>query len=215
MVRDIHFGQQRKWPGNWAATTSTTHEDQDMNKRILAVTVLMSMFAGAPQGALAGDGFYVGASIGSAQLNDDFDGLDVDDDTVAYRIVGGWRVNRYFGLEAGYQNFGDFEQNVTINGVTSKAKLSADGYTFGVTGSYPVSDRVEVFGRGGWFFWDGNADVNNVSQASPEDTNLYYGAGLSFGLSKRFHINTDWTRFELKSTESDVFSVGLQYRFGK
>lgn len=186
-----------------------------MNRQIVTMTALMTVLAGAPVAAQAGDGFYIGASIGSARLDDEFDGLDVDDDTVAYRFVGGWRLNRYFGLEAGYQNFGDFEQRVIIDGVSRKATLSADGYTLGVTGSYPVTERVEIFGRGGWFFWDGNADVNDVSQATPEDTNPYFGAGVSYGFTRQFHVNADWTRFELQDTHSDVYSVGLQYRFGE
>ncbi len=98
-----------------------------MNKQGLAVMALTMMFSMAPLNVHAGDGFFVGASIGSASLNDDFDGLKVDDDTTSYRIVGGWRVNQYFALEAGYHDFGDFEQNFTVDGVSGKARLSADG----------------------------------------------------------------------------------------
>lgn len=186
-----------------------------MNKSTMAAVVLMIVIAVVAPDVWAGDGLYLGASVGSAQLDDDFDGLDVDDDTVAYRFVGGWRVNRYFGLEAGYQNFGDFEQSFTVDGVRGKVKLDADGFTLGLTGSYPVAERVEIFARAGMFFWDGNAEVNDVSQASPEDTNPYFGLGVSFAVSKSFHVSGDWTRFELESTNSDVFSVGIQYRFGQ
>jgi OOP family OmpA-OmpF porin len=185
-----------------------------MNKQGLAVMALIMMFSIAPLDVQAGDGFFVGASIGSASLNDDFDGLKVDDDTTSYRIVGGWRVNQYFALEAGYHDFGDFEQNFTVDGVQSKARLSADGFTLGVTGSFPVADRIEIFGRGGMFFWDGDAEINNVSQATPEDTNPYFGAGLSYAINGKFLVTGDWTRYELESANSNVYSVGFQYRFG-
>lgn len=186
-----------------------------MNTLKICAMALILVRLTVPFQAQASEGFYAGASIGSANLDDNFDGFEIDDDTTAYRIVGGWRVNRYFALEAGYQNFGDFEQNFSINGESHKVKLSADGYTLGVQGSYPLANRVSVFARAGWFFWDGEAEINNASQASPEDSNPYLGLGLSYDFSEGFSINTDWSRYELESTESDVFSVGFQFRFGK
>ncbi len=178
-----------------------------MNTLKICAMALILVRLTVPFHAEAGEGFYAGASIGSANLDDDFDGFEIDDDTTAYRIVGGWWVNRYLALEAGYQNFGDFEQDFI--------ELSADGYTLGVQGSYPLANRVNVFARAGWFFWDGEAEINNVSQASPEDSNPYLGLGLSYDISNSFSVNGDWSRYELESTESDVFSVGFQFRFGK
>jgi OOP family OmpA-OmpF porin len=176
---------------------------------------LLLAFSIAPMTAAASDGFYAAASIGSASLDDDFDGLEISDNTTAYRIATGWQVNRYFALEVGYHNFGDFEQSFTFDGVRGTAKLSADGYTLGVNGRYPLWNKVDLLGRAGGFFWDGEADINNASQATPEDSNLFFGLGLSYDLSDRFAVTTEWTRYELKSTTSDVYSVGLQFRFGR
>lgn len=126
-----------------------------MNTLKICAMVLILVRLTVPFQAVASEGFYAGASIGSANLDDNFDGFEIDDDTTAYRIVGGW------------------------------------------------------------FFWDGEAEINNASQASPEDSNPYLGLGLSYDFSEGFSINTDWSRYELESTESDVFSVGFQFRFGK
>jgi OOP family OmpA-OmpF porin len=186
-----------------------------MNTREMTIIALLLTLPTAPLTASAGEGFYAGASVGTASLNDDFDGLEIEDDTAAHRFVGGWWVNRYFALEAGYQNFGDFEQDFAIGGASSKATLSADGYTLGLQGSYPVANKVAIFGRAGAFFWDGEAEINNVSQASPEETNPYLSVGLSYAFNDSFSINSDWTHYELESSNSDVYSVGFQYRFGK
>ena len=64
------------------------------------------------------------------------------------------------------------------------------------------------------FFWDGAAEINNVSQASPDDSNLYYGAGASYAVTERFSLNADWSRYDLEESQSDVLSAGFQYRFG-
>jgi OOP family OmpA-OmpF porin len=176
-----------------------------------AVAVSLMLFS-LPIDAYAGD-FYLGASIGYATLNEDFDGLHVDDNSTAFRMFAGWSFNDYFSLEGGYHNFGDFEQTFDDVGGPSTAKLSADGFTFGATGRVPVSERIALTGRAGMFFWDGTAEINDVSQATPSDSNLYLGAGASFDVSRNFQLTGDWTRYELESTTSGVFSVGFQYRF--
>jgi len=157
--------------------------------------------------------FYVGASVGNASLDEDFDGLRINDDTTTFRLVAGWRFNDYFSLEGGYQDFGDFEQSVDGVDGPFTAKLSADGFVFGATGRASVSERFALTGRAGVFFWNGTAEINDVSQASPDDTNLYFGAGASFDVSKQLQMTGDWTRYDLESATSEVFSLGLQYHF--
>ena len=140
-----------------------------MNIRQIAATAVSVMLLAGPIVAHAG-GFFVGGSIGKASLNEDFDGLVVDDDSTSFRLVAGWQFNDYFGLEGGYHDFGDFKQDFDIDGVLNTASLSADGFTLGATGSIPVSERFALTGRAGMFFWNGSAEINNVSQATPEDS---------------------------------------------
>ena len=185
-----------------------------MKNKISAYTAILFALLIAPLNANAGEGFFIGAGIGTAELSEDFDGLDIDSDSTAYRVVGGWRVNEYFALEGGYHNFGDFEQSIDIGGELSSVTLSADGFTLGVLGTAPISEKFALFGRAGMFFWDGNAEINNVSQATPEDTNPYFGAGLAYAIVPAFVLTGDWTRYELESANSNVFSIGFQYRFG-
>ena len=176
-----------------------------------AMTAILILLA-SPFSAQA-DGFYVGASIGNAELSEDFDGLVIDDKSTSYRIVAGWNLNDYFALEGGYHNFGDFEQVLDIGGELVTANLTADGFTLGAAGNVPLTERFSLMGRAGWYFWNGNAEINNVSQATPEDGNLYLGAGVKLNVTERFQLTGDWTRYELQDTVSGVFSVGLQYQF--
>ncbi len=166
-----------------------------------------------PLGANADKGFYAGGGIGSAELSEDFDGFTIDTDSTAFRIFGGWRFNDYFAVEGGYQDFGDFEQQIDVNGTPVTASLSADGFTLGVAGSLPIGERFSVMGRFGMFYWDGNAEINIVSQATPEDNNPYFGIGIGYAVSEKFLITGDLTRFELEDANSNVISLGFQFRF--
>lgn len=184
-----------------------------MKKALPAAVALAAILALTPLAALAEAGFYAGGSVGSASLSDDFDGFDIDSDSTAFRLTAGWQFNDYFSLEGGYHNFGAFDQTFIVGGQTIDVSLDADGFTLGGTGSLPVSERFALYGRAGAFFWDGDAEINNVSQARPEDTNLYLGLGASFALAGRLKLIADWTRYKLEDTESDVISLGLTYRF--
>lgn len=181
------------------------------NQNVAAVTALL-LFTLVSFSARAGE-LFVGASIGSASLDEDFDGLTVADNSTAFRISAGWRFNEYFAAEGGYHNFGDFEDVLDDVPGLSRVRLSADGFTLGLAGSVPVGERFALTGRAGAFFWNGSATVNNVSRATPEDSNLYFGAGLGYQASERLSVTADWTRYELDSAVSGVYSIGLQYRF--
>ncbi len=166
-----------------------------------------------PLPALADGGFYLGSSVGAATIEESFDGFDIDADSTAYRFVAGWQFGRLLSLEGGYHNFGDFRDSITVDGEPVDVRLKADGFMLGGTLSLPLSNAVSLYGRGGAFFWDGDADVNAITEARPEERNPYYGAGAKVALSERIDLVGDWTRFELEDTESDVISIGLTLRF--
>ena len=184
-----------------------------IHQKLAASTVLIAITL-ICFSAKAANGFYLGGSVGKANLDEDFDGLNIDSSSTSYGLVGGWRFNEHFALEGGYHDFGDFEENINIDGVASKVSLSADGFTLGAKGSIPVGQRFSLYGRAGWFFWAGDAEINNVSQATPEDGNLYLGAGISYAVNDRFNVTGDWVRYELDGASSGVFSMGVQFSFG-
>ena len=185
-----------------------------MNVHTKASLALASLLCVAPFAVQADSGFFVGGSIGSATLDEDFEGFAVDDDTESYRIFAGLQLNDLIAIEGGYQNFGDFEERIDLNGTTSITRLTADGWTLGGTLTLPVSDQVSLFGRAGIFMWDADIELNGIRAAVEDDDNPYYGAGASVALSPNFSLLGDWTRYELDDVDSDVISIGFQYRFG-
>ena len=181
-----------------------------LNKAAIAATTILAL---VPLTATAESGFYIGGSVGSSSLTDDFSGFDVDASSTSFRLTAGWLFNEFFSLEGGYHNFGDFEQGFTVGGNPFDIRLKADGFTLGATGIIPLGERFALFGRAGAFFWDGDAEINNISQARPEDTNPYFGAGARFAITDHLSLVGDWTRYELEDTESGVIALGLTYRF--
>ena len=184
-----------------------THPMQTVPGLILAALLL------SPQ-AQADTGLFVGASFGSSHLDEDFSGFNIDTDANAYRIVGGFQFGDYLGLEAGYHNFGDFAETVDLGGFTSLTEVTADGWTLGGTLGLPLNEQFSLYGRAGVFFWDADVEVDGFSINVPEDENPYYGGGARVDVTSQLSLIGDWTRYELDTIESDVISVGFQYRFG-
>lgn len=175
----------------------------------IAAALILSL----PGSSLADSGFFIAASVGSARLSDDFDGFDIDSSSTAYRLTAGWRFNEYLALEGGYHNFGRFDQTIDFEGSPAEVTLKADGFTLGGIGNLSLDERWSLFARFGAFFWDGDADLNNVSAATPEDTNLYLGAGARFALNEQLSLTADGSQYQLDDTSSSVLSVGIDLRF--
>lgn len=184
-----------------------------MKTRYAASCALITIMAAAPTAALAETGFFFAGSIGESTFDDSIDGVIVDTDSTAYRLTGGFQVGDYFGLEAGYHSFGEYDETIDVGGFTSDISLKADGYTLGLIGGVPVSESFSLFGRGGAFFWDADARIDDIRVAFPDDTDWYYGAGADFKVNERFSLIGDWTRYEFDTSESDVISIGFKFVF--
>lgn len=189
-------------------------QERFMN-RLTKTIVATAIIAAAPLAAQADSGLYVGGSFGSATLDERFDDFLIDTDANAYRLFGGLQLGDSLAIEAGYLDLGEFSESVDIGGLLSRADISGDGWTLGAKLGLPLSDSLSLFGHGGVFFWDADISIDGFSIDTPGDENPYYGAGLQLDLSRNLALTGDWTRYELDSVDTDVISLGIQYRFGR
>jgi len=179
----------------------------------IRLPVLLSAILLAPLPAMADSGFILAGSIGSSTLEENFEGFGIDTNTTAWRFTAGWQFGDYFTLEAGYHDFGRFDQRFDLGDAVAIVAVEADGYTVGATLGLPVGDNLILFARGGAFIWEAEARLDNRNFDFPEDTNPYYGAGADFKVTRRLSLVGDWTRYELDAAASDVISLGFRYRF--
>jgi OOP family OmpA-OmpF porin len=160
-------------------------------------------------------GPYLGASFGSSHFDEDFSGLNVDADTNAFRLVGGFQFGDYFGIEAGYHDFGNFSETIDLGAFSTRTTVKADGWTLGGTLGLPLNEQISLYGRAGVFFWDADVEIDGFSIDVPGDDNPYYGGGAKVDITSNLSLVGDWTRYELDSIDSDVISIGFEYRFGR
>jgi hypothetical protein len=166
-----------------------------------------------PMLATADTGPFIGAAIGSSHIEEDFSGISLDSDATAYRFVAGFLFGDIVGIEAGYHSFGDFSETIDVGGLSTSTEIRADGWTAGGTLGLPVSEQFSLFARAGIFVWEADVEADGFSVSVPGDENPYYGGGAKFDFTRNLSLIADWTRYELDPVESDVISIGFQYRF--
>jgi len=195
--------------------------------------------------ALAEDsGWYVGGNVGKSRASIDdvritggllgagFTTTSITDDNrdTGYKVFGGYQFNKYFALEGGYFNLGQFgftsttaaPQAGTLNG---KTKL--DGLNIDIVGILPVTEKFSAFVLGGLnyaetrdnFTRTGAVTITTNPNPSESSANYKLGLGLQYDFSQSLGVRTEAERYRINDAvgnkgDIDLFSVGLVYRFG-
>jgi OOP family OmpA-OmpF porin len=177
-----------------------------MRKAILFAAALLAL--PVLPAVAADNGFYLGGSIGQANLKIDdltngISTADFDADDTAFKLIAGMRPLDWLGLEAAYVNFGEPEDTV----LGEKLKADGDGISAFAVG-FLATGPVDLFAKVGLISWD-----SKISGSFDDSgTDLAYGAGAQFrvlGLS----IRAEYEKFEISDVDLDMISVGLTYTF--
>ena len=159
---------------------------------------------------------YVGAAGGESKFDSQCDRIDVfrcDKRDTGWKVYAGGKINRVFGLEAGYTDFG----KISASGGETKAWAIPITLTAGI----PLGERFDIFAKGGGLYGrtDVRTDLNDTFSADG-DRNGWgwtYGAGVSFAVTRNLLIRADLDRYRLDfiggRQDVDLATAGLQWRF--
>lgn len=202
-------------------------------RKVLLVGVTVLVLTGLSASlALAKEGWYVGASAGSTDQENDCDGLDVigfvgscDETDTGWKIFVGKQGDGYWGVEFGFVDLGESTASGTIAGIPVSAKAEADGFTFAVTGTFPFGDkeRSAFLGKVGLLRWDVDTQATGSGirvTENDEGAEFMFGVGLKYDLTERIGIRGEWEKFgevgdDDTTGKSDIklFSVGVDVWF--
>ena len=188
--------------------------------------------------------WYVGANIGQAGLDYsagdltqdlaslgwDINNPSVNDSGTAWKAYGGFMLNEYFALEAGYADLGKVvtQYGATIAPTQIPAILGdtfsihpyqGDGWFGAAVLRWPVQpDRFTILFRAGMFGWESDLDVRVISGGTGSITDRESGMDTMFGAGLEWHVNQEWTlvaeweRYKLNEW-LDVPSIGIRFSF--
>lgn len=203
---------------------------------LVALAAIASPFAMADE-----PGWYVGANIGQsrAKIDDEritssllargFSSVSITDDDrdVGFKLLGGYQLNKYFAVEGGYFDLGEFSYiATTVPPGTLNGNIKLRGVNLDLVGTLPITQKFSAFGRVGANYaqardtFSGTGAVS-VSNPNPRkrDTNYKFGAGLQYAFTESLAMRAEAERYRINDAvgnkgDVDLFSVGLVYRFG-
>ena len=186
----------------------------------LAVVVPSAALA---QGVLGGpdSAWYAGGSVGNSasticQLPF---GAACDDQGTAYRLFGGYQVNRYLSLELGYQELGD----VTLSAGPAVQTLETTAFDLVALGTLPLTSKVSAYGKLGIYRASSKATSNTpgLGDMKIENTGLTYALGAQFDVTANLGLRMEWQQYAgvgggsvfTLNSDFSVTSLGAVWRF--
>ena len=195
-------------------------------RRSRGLTSALILVAAVPVAAIlvadeaqAESDWYIGAAVGqadidykAADLTSDLASLGwnienatVDHSGTAWKVYGGWAMNKYFALELGWVDLGKvdtrFGASIPPNQIDSLLvdtasvhPLTGDGVTAAAVLRWPFADNFAVHAKAGLFAWNSDVDVRVVQggtgQVLGDDsgTDAMYGLGLEWRFTDRWSL---------------------------
>lgn len=207
-------------------------------------TLGLVVLAGIVSAPAAADdsGWYVGANIGqsNAKIDDEkitsgllgagFTTTLIADDErdLGYKLFGGYQFNRYFALEGGYVDLGQFGFTATTTPPgTLSGNIRLKGLNLDAVGILPLTERFSAFGRIGVNYAEAKDNFSGtgfVNVMNPDESkraaNYKVGLGLQYDFTKTLGMRAEAERYRVNDAigskgDIDLFSLGLVYRFGR
>ena len=191
-----------------------------MNRRLWPVAVLIttSAFTLSPAQAqtsptpAASPRFYVGGNAGRSDFGSCPGFASCDTKDTGFRLYGGYQFNPWLGVELGYAHLGETTASVAGN----SASIKASGWTAQAVGSFPVINRVAVFGKLGAIH--GESKTGGAFGSRKDiGTNLAYGLGVRYAVTNTLDVTGEWERLRFDgpggSNDVDLLSVGIRVKF--
>lgn len=146
-------------------------------------------------------GWYIGGNLGQSDID------ELGEGDTSFKILGGYQINKHFGAELGYTDFGKAESGGTT--------VKGTAWELVGVGTLPINDKFSVFGKLGFAMGDGEAS-SALGTASDDSVELTYGIGVKYNFTPVFGVTAEYQAYpDFANGFSDVsvMSIGVVYRF--
>lgn len=194
--------------------------------------------------AIADDTFwYIGGNIGQSRANIDdaritaqlqgaglaTSSISDDHTDTAYKLFGGYQLNKNFALEGGYFKLGQFGYTATtIPAGTKSGNIKLQGLNVDAVGMLPLADKFSVFGRLGLQYAEAKDNFSSTGAvpvpANPNPgknaANYKAGMGLQYDFTESLGMRAEAERYRIDDAvgskgDINMYSLGLIYRFNE
>ncbi|WP_086933740.1 outer membrane beta-barrel protein [Agarilytica rhodophyticola] len=152
---------------------------------------------------------YVGTAVGST------DYYGTDKEVTSIELIGGYRFNDNFALEASWLDFG--EATVDLNSL-DETKFYIEGTSLSLLAFIPVFHELDVFIKAGLYCWNlESPDITTSafirSKNNDNNSDAIYGAGISWYASKNIALRIQYQELDILNENIKNISAGFAYSF--
>ncbi len=180
---------------------------------VLSSIGMLGTSAVLPAETVVDGSWFIEAGVSNASSSLESAEFAVDGDETGWTLGVGYSLNRLLAVQVAYHDLGSGHAatdcpppNVCL--VENLDTVDISGYSLAATGSYPVTDAFDVFGRVGLMSWDVDFD-NFARDASGED--VLFGVGVAYTFADSWRLSL---QYEDYGFDVDSASVGISRRFG-
>ena len=200
------------------------------------LAALLALSAGS---VYAENNFHVSLSAGWSEVDTEIPegaGYSLDEEDTALGIDLGYMFTENFGIEVGYHDVGEasitttapfsgtaYGSTVTIE-PGSQLSVEGSGFTVGLIALMPVTEQVDLYVKGGGYFWDteytasGTVTIDGTpytGSASVDDDGAdeYLGVGGTYSINEQTAIGAEWVRYGIDDVDVDTVNAVLKFNF--
>jgi len=178
-----------------------------MDKKFLLAGLFAASlgFTSIATAASAGD-TYAGGSLGSASPDS-----SSFDDSIGWKIFGGYALNEVLSVEGGYTSFGEMDGPMQF-GATNVLEIT--GFEVAAVGSFPINSQLSVFGKVGLLSWEAElSNPNSTATNNNSGSDLFYGIGGQYEISGNLAIRASWESYSMDDLDVSFLSASAVLGF--
>ena len=175
----------------------------------LAKSLLAVLLGVLVLGSAHAEDFHVGGSWGEAKFSIAGDGSTVGGSDSGYKLFGGYRVIRWFGVEAAFTDLLDGKES----GPGLDVELSIRYASIAAVGVLPAHPRISLWAKLEAAYW--RSDLlfrtrDTMTAPNQSGVDIGWGVGADWFILRRFGIRTEWERFDFGRVQDlEYLSVGI------
>jgi OOP family OmpA-OmpF porin len=184
-----------------------------ISKKLIPAVLSLALLAPGIGVAAEGKGFYAGVSANWLDADfKDVNDLSFSDSDTTWGIRGGYMFNKWFGLELGYIDLGNYKGG-------GGHEIDADTWQFAGVAKWNVAEQFALYGKLGAFFVNSKSNqvIPGIGQISDgqDDTEAYIALGAEYDFGKvGLFGEYSWVDTGVDDLTIDIITVGLKYNFG-
>jgi OOP family OmpA-OmpF porin len=183
-----------------------------------------ALFACLPLAAGANPGWYVGIDAGKAQADAEIKDFILLGDVTAedgatsngFHVRGGYQFGRFFAVELGVADYGDFEYSFDPDdcpiGAGGSCAFSVStsfrGYTLSMMGILPLGERWSLHARAGMSETEAKSHQTGGQMGGGDLEDSTREAGLQFAVGVGFKMDDHW-QFQLNHSTIEALDFGF------